>query len=814
MSLAEYHRKRDFGRTPEPKGARMTGTGARFVVHKHAARRLHYDLRLELDGVLKSWAVTRGPSLDPRDRRLAVEVEDHPLDYGDFEGTIPKGQYGGGAVLLWDEGRWRAEGDPRRGLKKGHLEFHLDGAKLRGRWHLVRLKRSEGDSRDNWLLIKADDDEAKTGKAADVGADRPLSVATGRDMEQIAAGEGKAPKPGRSGGRRARRKAADPLPDFVAPQLARLAVRPPTGAGWIHEIKFDGYRIQARIDAGKVQLRTRAGLDWTGRFGAGLVGALAALPVASALLDGEVVVAGAGGASDFSALQADLSAGRSDRFDYYLFDLLHLDGRDLRGQTLLARKALLEPLVPGQGPLRLSEAFGSDGALVLRHACRLSLEGVVSKRGDAPYTSGRGRAWVKSKCADRQEFVIGGFTAASQDPSLVGSLLLGVHEDKGLVHVGRVGTGFGRALARDLMKRLTALAQDDSPFAGPLSATERRGARFVRPDMVAEVEFRAWTGAGHLRHAAFRGLREDKPASEIRRERAAADKSPAPGPQRRFRLTHPDRVYWPDAGITKADLAGHYERIWPLVGPHVVGRPLALLRAPEGIGGDMFFQKHPWRGMGAGIRAVADPADPGQMLVTIDGLDGLVALVQGAALEIHPWGSLVSAIEKPDRIIMDLDPGEGVDWPAVTAAAREVRDRLQAAGLAAFVKTSGGKGLHVVAPLAPRAAWPAVRGFCRAMAVSMAADRPEAYVATIAKARRTGRILIDWLRNQRGATAVAPWSTRARAGAPVSVPVAWDEIDTIGPAELTLANLAERRGGVADPWSEFHQAARPLPKAK
>ena len=803
MALETYRAKRDFRATPEPRGRKAKAGGNSFVIQKHDATRLHYDFRLEMDGVLRSWAVTRGPSLDPAQKRLAVHVEDHPLDYGGFEGTIPKGEYGGGTVMLWDRGTWTPVGDAEKGYAKGHLEFELNGRKLKGLWHLIRIKGKPGEKRENWLLIKGQDDWART--KGDILKEAPLSVATGRDLPAIA---GEAPGwSSKSGGPV---KAAKPragrarLPDFVAPELATLVADPPEGEGWLHEIKFDGYRLQARIDQGKVRLLTRSGLDWTTKFGTAVPEALAALPITRALIDGELVVEGAQGASDFSALQADLAEGRMDRFVFYAFDLLHLDGRDLRDRPLGERKAALRPLT-GEGPIRFSEDFAEDGALVLRHACRLSLEGVVSKRADSPYRSGRTRAWLKSKCSARQEFVIGGFTESTAGPGMIGALILGVNEAGGLRHVGRVGTGFSRKVATDLHHRLSALEKQESPFDGPLTAAERRGARFVKPELVAEVEFSAWTADAHLRHASFRGLREDKPAEEIRRETPSGRR---PG-MTTVTLSNPDRIYWPDAGVTKARLAEHYADVWRLIAPHVVGRPLALLRCPEGIEGQKFFQKHAWKGMHKAIREVRDPKAPAEPLIAIDDLDGLIGLVQGAALEIHPWQSTVAHWEKPDRIVMDLDPGEGVDWPAVVAAAEEVKSRLEAAGLAAFVKTTGGKGVHVVAPLTPKATWPRVRAFSKQLAAAMAADAPDAYVATITKSKRKGRILIDWLRNQRGATAVAPWSSRARPGAPVSVPVDWAELAKVGPAEFTVDTLTPRLER-ADPWADFAAAAVPL----
>ncbi|RDW12830.1 DNA ligase D [Paracoccus thiocyanatus] len=849
MALEAYRKKRDFSATPEPKGGKLRKGGHAFVIQKHAATRLHYDFRLELDGVLKSWAVTKGPSLVPGEKRLAVHVEDHPLEYGDFEGTIPKGEYGGGTVILWDRGTWTPTDDPQKAYAKGHMEFTLHGEKLAGRWHLVRMRGKPREKRENWLLIKGEDDFARPEGAPDILEERPESVKTGRQIADVAGEEpGWSSKTGRirKPASRARKPAkpqpdaapdpaaaADPpdpaalkgarkakMPDFVEPMLATLVSAAPQGERWLHEIKFDGYRLQARIEAGRVKLLTRSGLDWTSRFGKQVPAALRDLPVGSAILDGEMVVETDTGASDFSALQADLSAGRADRFVFYGFDLMYLDGQDLRAAPLAGRKALLAQLLPqGGGILRLSSHFDESGALVLRHACRLSLEGIVSKLRDAPYRAGRGKSWVKSKCSARQEFVVAGYVPSSVSRRAIGSLVLGVYEDGGLQPVGRVGTGFSAAVAEDLFGRLERLRIPESPFARRLTAEEARQARFVRPELVAEVEFRAWTADGHLRHAAFRGLREDKPAREIMREAASPAAKPAPAQRRRVRLTHPDRLYWPEQGVTKEGLADYYAEVWRHIAPWITGRPLALLRAPGGITGDTFFQKHAWKGLPSAITLVHDPKDPaGEPLISISDLDGLMALVQSAALEIHPWGASCADWERPDLIVMDLDPGEGVAWPAVIAAAEETRRRLEDQGLAAFVKTSGGKGLHVVAPLKPQADWPAVKGFAKAMADAMAGDNPGRYVSTIGKARRQGKILIDYLRNQRGATAVAAYSTRARPGAAVSAPLRWDELDTgIGPAWFTVENMPTRLATLsADPWDGFRAAAAPLeqPRAK
>lgn len=837
MALEAYRAKRDFTATSEPKGAARPKGGAkaaRFVIQKHAARRLHYDFRLEKDGVLLSWAVTRGPSLDPGEKRLAVHVEDHPVEYGEFEGTIPKGEYGGGAVVLWDRGTWQPIGDADKGLAKGHLDFDLDGEKLRGRWHLVRMAARRGEKRENWLLIKGGDDFARGPGDPDILEEAPASVKTGRDVAEVAAGGAAAEAPADTPGpkpakrRKPSAKAAKeakpaPFPGFIPPALATLRPEAPVGTDWLHEVKFDGYRLQAHLRDGKVSLLTRTGLDWTAKFGAAVPEALAKLDAAEAIIDGELVVETARGVSDFGALQTDLSDGRADRFVYYAFDLLYLDGEDLRGMPLDDRKGRLEGLLSqAEDPLRFSAHFDEQGEMILRHACRLSLEGIVSKQRTSPYASGRGRAWIKSKCTERQEFVVAGYVPSTTAPKAIGALLLGIYDDGALLPAGRVGTGFTHRVASELHARLEPLERETPPFdaRGATTAADRREAVFVAPELVVEVEFQNWTSDGLLRHAAFRGIREDKPASEIVREDAAASPARAPAPKARaaVKLTHPDRIYWADAGVTKQGLAEYYSLVWPRMAPFVAGRPLALLRCPQGTEKACFFQKHAWKGQSREILTARDPmeeaGDSGE-IVAIDGLDGLIGLVQGATLEIHAWQSTLVDLERPDQIVMDLDPGEGVAWAAVVTAAEAVRARLEAAGLTAFVKSSGGKGLHVVTPLKPQAGWDAVKGFAKDMAEAMAAEDPDAYVATVARAKRAGRILIDYLRNGRGATAVAPYSTRARVGAPVSMPLDWEELGTLGPGWFTVRNAPARLLSLqSDPWEGFRAAEVPLPEAK
>ena len=860
-SLREYHQKRDFTRTAEPRGRLKSKRGNLFVVHKHAARRLHYDLRLELDGVLKSWAVTRGPSLSPEDKRLAVRTEDHPLDYGEFEGRIPEGEYGAGGVIVWDRGRWSTEGDPHEQLAKGHLVVDLAGRKLKGRWHLVHMKDRDQRGKENWLLIKAEDEHA-----VDAGGDRllqaePRSVKTGRTVEDVSkgkvkiwrkeapsaspsatltsprtptaengvrplaqadrknderSGKGSDPVSTASGKRetaRPRIKGAKPgaLPGFVEPQLASPTSAPPAGTGWVHEIKFDGYRLMARVDRGRIKLLTRKGLDWTDKF-TSLRKALEGLPVVTALLDGEVVVESESGAPSFAELQADLSAGRSDRFRYYLFDLLHLDGTDLTGAPLLERKAALAQLLAGyDGTLTYSEHFEGRGATVFEHACRLGLEGIVSKLKTGTYRSGRAKSWLKSKCAEGYELAIIGYVPSTTQRRAIGSLVVAAAEPKGnLRYAGRVGSGYSSAIAEDLWRRLEPLRVAAPPLQAPPHPDVRRNVRWVKPALVAEVEFRGWTTDGIVRHAVFKGLRPEKDTADVVRPKPAAKGKSAPSLP--VALTHPDRVLWPSAGVTKEGLAEFYAEIWPWIGPHVANRPLALVRCPGGVDETCFFQKHAWAGISEYVTRSRDPED-GEEILTINSLEGLLSLVQSSVLEIHVWGATLDDIERPDGITFDLDPAPDVEWPDVVSAALEVRDRLQRTGLESFVKTTGGKGLHVYAPLKPRADWAAVKEFAHRLARAMAADSPSKYLAMASKEARRGRIFVDYLRNGRGATAVAAYSTRARAEATVSTPLTWDEL---GPemrsGRFTVGNLLNRLAHLSDPWKDLRKKARALPR--
>jgi bifunctional non-homologous end joining protein LigD len=883
VALETYRKKRQFSVTPEPRGRKGPEGGHRYVIQKHAARRLHYDLRLELDGVMKSWAVTRGPSLDPSEKRLAVHVEDHPIEYNAFEGTIPQGEYGGGTVMIWDRGTWSPEGDPHKAYAKGHLVFDLEGEKLHGRWHLVRMRSRPSERHDNWLLIKGKDDEARGARDEDILEEQPRSVTTGRSIEEIAAGKGgkkrvwhsnrvaapkaedqaafkqklkeiaarpaakasSAPKPrarsprGKRGEKeKARNDTKSKLPEFVPLSLATLYEQAPSGPDWLHEIKFDGYRIEARLDHGKVQLLTRKQQDWTHRFEP-VAEAVAGLPATTAMLDGELVVEGDNGISNFSLLQTDLKDGRTDRFVYYIFDLLHLDGRDLTGEPLTERKAALAQLLhgAGKGVIRNTDHVEDAGPALLRHACEMGLEGIVCKRRDAPYRSGRTENFIKTKCHLRQEFIVAGYTPSTALPRAIGALTVAVHDNGKLRYAGRVGTGYTQKMARELFKRLEALRADRRPIELPPDE-RRKNVVWVEPKLVVEAEFAGVTHGGVLRQGSFKGIREDKMAKEVVREVPAAknpdpksannaaqsrpaltnnksknnntsnqtDKSAGGAP---LHLTHPDRVLWPDVGVTKADLAAYYVGVWDWIKPHIVGRALSLVRAPEGVGGETFFQKHIASNVKSSpLRHVVPGKD--HDVIAVETVEDLVALVQSAALEIHVRGSRLDSLETCDRIVFDLDPGEGVAWPQMIAAAREIRDRLKAQKLESFVKLSGGKGVHVTLPIAD-VDWDTAKLFAQRVAAAMSADNPKLYLAKMTKSLRHGRIFIDYFRNSREATAVAPYSTRARPGAPVSAPVTWERLSrTTGGNDFTLRDLKKRLKD--DAWADIGKVRQKLPR--
>jgi bifunctional non-homologous end joining protein LigD len=820
--LKTYGEKRDFTRTSEPEPKLGKNTGWQFVVQKHDARRLHFDLRLELDGVLKSWAVTRGPSLMPGEKRLAVQTEDHPMEYLDWEGVIPKGEYGGGTMIVWDRGIWKPEADPHRGLQKGHLDFSLEGSRLKGRWHLVRMSRKSGEKKDPWLLIKSKDEYARKAGEPEIVDEEMTSYLTGRSNDELAAeGDIRAdhasrakvvktalPNPSRLKGAK-----KGILPVFVAPSLAVATRIPPADNRWVHEIKHNGYRIQARIDGGKVKLLTRTGLDWTVRFRP-IESTLKKLPVGSALLDGEIVVQDENGISSFAGLQADLKSGRKDRLAYFVFDLLYLEGVDIRAVRLRERKALLKAVIemlPPPAIVQYSDHMEEDGKTVLDHACRMGLEGIISKRVDLPYCSGRGEHWVKSKCVLREEFVIVGYVPSTAMDNAVGSLVLAYYDKDQLIYAGRAGTGFSEDQAAELCLKLEQIRADKPQFAVPLPPGVDKGVRWVSPELVSEIEFRGWSSDRLLFQAAFKGLREDKTAEE-----AVLEEHPAEIPAKparsiaSYRLTHPERLLWEAEGITKQGLAEFYADIADWILPHVQQRVLSLVRCPSGMRKPCFYAKHAWQGVSKAILRV-DVGEDGPMLA-IEDLEGLIALVQAGVLEIHPWGSRSERLEQPDRIIFDLDPGEEVPWSKVIAAALEVRERLERMGLQSFVKTSGGKGLHVMLPIVPEAGWDKVKAFTQTVAEAMATDSPNLYVDKMTKSLRRGRVFVDYLRNGRGATAVAAYSTRARANAPVSTPLAWDELsEAIKADHFTLDNLRQRLAFIGhDPWADYFRLKQKL----
>ncbi|MFA9477903.1 DNA ligase D [Phycisphaerales bacterium AB-hyl4] len=810
--------------------------GRRWVVQHHDASRLHYDLRLEHDGVLLSWAVPKGPPMHPGRKALAVHVEDHPLDYADFEGTIPEGQYGGGTVLVWDRGGYEPIGadDLAEMYQRGRLKFRLRGEKLRGRFTLVKMAGPRSDGGRNWLLVKDRDEHIRADDEPDITEAEPLSVKTGRSLEQIASGE-VAETAGVTAIEQDPPKQAvrAKMPESIPPQLATLVDTAPVGEQWIHEIKFDGYRALIYLAAGQMRLLTRNGKDWTDRFRA-IGQALAHLPARNAIFDGELVAFEPSGRTSFQQLQNALR--HRSHVTFVAFDLLYLDGYDLRACPQIERKQRLRELIDeGVGlddpTIRYVDHQPGSGRVFFKHACHAELEGIISKRADAPYTSGRSRTWTKTKCSKRQEFVVVGWTKPSGSRRGFGSLLLAYHDaDHLLQYCGRVGTGFNAQSLKSIRERLDGLARK-SPAVADAPTRERREARWVTPQLVAEVAFAGWTDDGMLRHAAFQGLRDDKPADAVVREvekpepevtamagqndKAAGNNrsvtSPGRGPQpvevAGVSLSNADRVLYPEQGATKADLAAHYERVADRLLAYIADRPLSVVRCPRGRGAHCFYQKHISEGLPAEIQSidVAEAGEKSEQYLAVSNLAGVIALVQIGVLEIHPWSSRRDRLDRPDRLIFDLDPGPEVTWEQVIDAAMLVRDSLEQIGLQSFVQATGGKGLHVIAPIRRTLDWSSVKQLTHAIATAIASAHPKRYVAVMTKAKRKGRVFIDYLRNSRGATAAAPYSTRARHGAPVVTPLRWDELATLdAPDHYTLANLPRRLAQLKhDPWAEL-----------
>ncbi|HXK60335.1 MAG TPA: DNA ligase D [Acidobacteriota bacterium] len=847
MALKTYHEKRNFERTPEPKGTERKKAGYSFVVQKHAATRLHYDFRLELDGVLKSWAVPKGPSYDTREKRLAVHVEDHPVDYGSFEGIIPEGEYGGGTVMIWDRGNWiPLDKDPVESYRKGVMKFRLEGQKLRGAWTLVRMKPRPGeeDKKENWLLIKERDEFTRPLSEFDVEKEFPNSVVSGRSMEEIAKAQDDVWHSELTDLSEELKKLSGArqtdLPDFIQPQLATLVEQVPKSGKWFFEIKLDGYRELCRIDNREVRFISRTGKNWTDKF-ASLIGQVRQLPVETALLDGEVVVLKPDGTTSFQALQNALSGDHQARLTYYVFDVLYLDGFDLRNVPLADRKMVLERLLehlPPGSAVRILDHFEGSGDVFFREACRHALEGIVCKRADRPYLSGRGRDWLKVKCLKKQEFVVVGFTDPAGGRKGLGALLLAVNdEDQGLVFAGKVGTGFTERSLRDLRKRLDSLEVDKPAVSNPPKGAALKGVHWVQPKLVAEVAFSEWTEDGQLRHPSFQGLREDKDPSEVRREQAgkaventdsssigaksAGEKHPTeskdkPAKKTKFAgvtLTHPDRLLYPESGIKKRDVAEYYEAVSDRILPHLKDRPLTLIRCPDTWADDCFYQKHLDKKSRAPVIPVPIVEDGEEKhYMAINSLRGLMHFVQMGVLEFHPWGARIDNLDRPDRMIFDLDPDPSLSWEKTTELAHLVRELLNMLGLRSFAKTTGGKGLHVVVPLERRHSWDEVKQFSKAVVDHLVGLQPKIYTAKVAKAGREGKIYLDYLRNNKGSHAVAAYSTRAKSGAPVSVPISWDEVSSgVRSDAFNLKNVIERLQNLReDPWKDFEKTRQSI----
>jgi bifunctional non-homologous end joining protein LigD len=826
VALQAYRKKRDFKRSDEPRGTvPAASSGQSFVVQKHAASHLHYDFRLEKDGVLLSWAVPKGPSLDPSDKRLAMQVEDHPLEYSGFEGRIPKGEYGGGTVMVWDRGTWTPDGDPDVGYRQGNLKFTLNGDKLHGRWVLVRTRSTKyGGKRGDqaWLLIKEKDAYARS-KQSPIVDTAPNSVASGRSMEAIAE-IGKnvwhsslSPAANiRAGALKSTTRSpaalsagyADPpngakkarLPAFVAPTLATLVQDPPEGSDWINEIKYDGYRMVCRIRGGSATLLSRSAKNWTNVFPA-IARELGSLPVNDAWIDGEVVALDSDGRSSFQALQNALGGEDTSALSFFAFDIMYRDGYDLRTVQLSERKRVLHEVV-GEGgvTVRIGPEVRGGGTELFKQAGNLHLEGIISKKADSLYADGkRTRQWLKIKTTQRQELVIGGYTDPQGSRTGFGALLLGYYDADGLRYAGKVGTGFDDKLLRELLPQLKRRGTDQPAFVNPPRGFAAKGVHWIKPELVAEVTFAEWSDDGALRHPSFKGLRIDKKAREVVRERPGTTPRPSPSPKNRSaelpipvpakvepdassemlrKLTHPTKLYFPEAGLTKADLAKYYLAVSEYILPHIAGRPLSLVRCPDGWSKQCFYQKHAAPAVDAAVQRIEVPEGGGHATyLRADSAAALVALVQWGVIELHPWGSAYPRLDRPNRLIFDFDPDERLPWKEIVTSARLLRTLLEEVELQGFLKTTGGKGLHVVVPIRPTLTWDDAKGFTKGIAEFLARTFPDRFVASMSKGRRKGKIFIDYLRNAEGSTAIAPYAVRARSKAPVSTPIGWDELE-------------------------------------
>lgn len=822
-SLKTYKEKRNFKITPEPEeGGEVNEAQRSFVIQKHWATRLHYDFRLELNGTMKSWAIPKGPSLDTRDKRLAVHVEDHPISYNTFEGEIPAHQYGAGKVIIWDKGTWFPIGDPQKGYHEGNLKFTLFGHKLQGQWALIRLK-GKSEKKEPWLLIKEKDDKAQAADHYSIVDALPDSVAKLKAIPPSLISSQPSPN------KRTTNKQQpsllpgaikSPLPVALKPQLATLVDKPPRDSAadsqeWLYEIKFDGYRLLARIDAKKIHLFTRNGHDWRSKLQS-LLTALKNLALAPGWLDGEIVVLNAEGIPDFQALQGAFDQSSTDNIIYYIFDLPFYDGFDLRGVTLMERKQLLKSILTNKdSPLiRFSDTFDVASGDVLSAACRLGLEGVIGKRKTSHYISRRTNDWIKLKCGHRQEFVIGGYTDPQGSRTGLGSLLLGVYEDQNLHFCGNVGSGFDTEMLNTLKQKLMAITINNNPFSEKTGLENK--AHWVKPILVTEVSFSEWTKSGRIRQAVFHGLRTDKSASSIKREKPTEpSKILPPSLPTSFKITHPERIVDATTKTTKREVVEFYGRVAPLMMEHLKGRPVSLVRAPDGIGSPLFFQKHMESTQLPGINLLDQELDPGHAsLLEIAKPQGLWSAAQMNVIEFHTWNATKTNIDKPDRMTFDLDPGEGVTWALVQESAHLLREFLHQLGLVSFIKTSGGKGVHIVVPLKRLYGWDIVKYFSQAIVTHLARTLPQRFSAKSGPRNRQGKIFIDYLRNGFGATTVAAWSLRARPGLGVSVPIEWDELDSIvSSAHWTITNIDTRLALGNTPWKSYAKSAQALKKA-
>ncbi|MEJ7777291.1 MAG: DNA ligase D [Sphingomicrobium sp.] len=822
LDIATYNSKRAFSKTGEPKGRKLKGKGDSFVVQKHDASSLHWDFRLEMDGVLKSWAVPKGPSLDPGQKRLAMRTEDHPLDYGDFEGTIPKAEYGGGTVMLWDHGRWIPEPtkDPRKTIEEGHLHFTLDGERMQGEWVMFRLKGRPGQRGESWMLKKVTDEFAQADNGDALVDDCVTSVTTGRTMAEIASGDDvwRSNRGGQKGGR-GKKKSAEAPPPFRAPQLATLVDEAPAGTNWMFEYKYDGYRLLIATGSGAATAWTRNGKDWSDKFRA-LVKAAESLP-AGCMIDGEAVALGPNGKPDFQLLQSTLKESKGKNLAFYAFDLLVDRGWDITKLPNLERKERLAALLESVGPpIVYGDHMLGKGEALFDAVCEEGGEGVIAKRADASYRGGRTRNWLKLKCIQRQELVVVGWSESDKRRGFK-SLLLAANESGKLTYVGKVGTGFNTQMIEDLSERMKPLEIDKAAVEIPRA--ERRGGHWIKPELVAEIAFTEFTSEGILRHPSFIALREDKPASQVVRETPKPLPKSAKGREHPtpeslgITITNPDRAIFPTEKLTKGDLAAYYAAIDPLLMVDAKNRPTTLIRCPQGRAKKCFFQKHDTGSMGDHVKHVAITEKKGgqQDYLYVEDVRGILACVQMGTIEFHGWGSRIGDVERPDRLVFDLDPDVGLDFKAVRDAAVRLRELLADLGLKTFPLLTGGKGLHVVAPLDASAEWSAVTSFAERFSKAVAEAEPDRFTANMRKVQRKGRIFLDWLRNQRGSTAVLPYSARAREGAPVSAPIAWEELDDFdGGNAFTIRDvdrLLERSSSKM--LAGWGQARQKLPKA-